>query len=344
MATEAHVITAGRPFQATAIRVRAFALALWGGVTINGAVLIWLWLRGGGVSQVHSTGELWTSAGRLTGLVAAYLALVQVMLLARLPPLERRIGFDRLTVWHRVNGKVCLILVLAHTVLITLGYAAMDQISFLKEFSTLLSSYPGMVAATIGTGMMVGIVASSIVIVRRRLPYEAWYFVHFTAYAAIALGYLHQIPTGNEFTASPTQADWWIALYLVTLALLLAYRVWRPVMRAFRHRMRVVEVTRESIDTVSITIEGRELDRLGAQAGQFMLWRFLTPGRWWQSHPFSFSAAPTNHTLRITVKNAGRYTRDLAALKPGTRVQAEGPFGRPDTAARDARGAARRPW
>ncbi len=297
-------------------------------MAVNGVVLVWLWLRGGGISAVASTGALWTSIGRLTGLLGAYLALVQVLLLARLPPLERRVGFDRLTVWHRVNGKLCLYLVLAHTVLITLGYAAMDQVGFGREFARLLSSYPGMIAATVATGMMVGLVFSSIAIVRRRLPYEAWYAVHFTAYAAIALGYLHQIPTGNDFSAAPSQATWWIALYVATAALLIAYRVVRPIVRAGRHRLRVSEVVRESPDTVSILIRGRNLAALHAHPGQFMLWRFLTPGRWWQSHPFSLSAAPSGDMLRITVKAAGHYTAELADIRPGASVLAEGPFGR----------------
>jgi ferredoxin-NADP reductase len=59
-----------------------------------------------------------------------------------------------------------------------------------------------------------------------------------------------------------------------------------------------------------------------------MLWRFLTRGRWWQSHPFSLSAVPDGHSLRITVKASGRFTRGLADVQPGTRVLAEGPFGR----------------
>jgi len=40
-----------------------------------------------------------------------------VLLLARLPFLERLAGFDQLTVWHRWNGHVCLDLILAHVFL-----------------------------------------------------------------------------------------------------------------------------------------------------------------------------------------------------------------------------------
>lgn len=300
----------------------------WTVVTVNGAILMWLWLRDGGVTQIHNASDLWTSAGRVTGLLGAYLALLQVLLLARLPPLERQIGFDRLTVWHRRNGKLVIYLVVAHVVLITIGYAGGVHISVWKQFSEFLSIYPGMVTATVGTAMMIAIVLSSIVIVRRRLPYEAWYGMHVTLYAAIFLAYLHQIPNGNEFLSSTSQSDWWIALYVVTLALVIIYRVLRPAVGVFRHRLRVVEVRRETHDTVSVLIEGRRLDRLHQQAGQFMLWRFLAPKLWWQSHPFSLSAAPDGRHLRITVKAVGGYTRELANLRPRTRVVTEGPFGR----------------
>jgi len=78
---------------------------------------------------------------------------------------------------------------------------------------------------------------------------------------------------------------------------------------------------------VSLRITGRRLDRLHARGGQFFLWRFLTRGRWWASHPFSLSAAPDGRSLRLTVKDVGDFTGCMGAIAPGTRVVAEGPFG-----------------
>ncbi len=314
------------PFHSDTERATTAALLL-AVAAVNGGVIVWLWLHGGGVSQVHDAAALWTSIGRITGLLAVYTALGQVLLLARIPWLERLIGFDRLTVWHRRNGKLCIYLVLAHVVLITVGYAGSDKISVLSEFSRLLDNYPGMITATIGTGLMVSVVVSSLVIVRRRLPYEAWYFVHLTIYAGIVLAYLHQLPTGNEFAVNTAQADYWIGLYVATLAILLAFRVAVPAWRALRHRLRVAEVVDEGPGVVSVYVTGRHLDGLRVHAGQFMLWRFLSRGRWWQSHPFSLSAVPDGDTLRITVKDVGGYTRALGGLRPGTRVLTEGPFG-----------------
>jgi hypothetical protein len=140
---------------------RLSAAVLWLVAAANGGVVVWLWVHGGGISAVHSASDAWTSAGRLTGLLAVYPALVQVLLLARLPVLERLVGFDRLTVWHRVNGKVCLAFVLAHVIAITIGYTGLDGVRLSVEISRLLTLYPGMVAATVGTGIMLAVVGAS---------------------------------------------------------------------------------------------------------------------------------------------------------------------------------------
>jgi len=296
-------------------------------VLVNAAVIVWLWLRGGGVSAVHGLGDLSTSVGRVTGLLSAYLALLQVLLLARLPWLERLAGFDHLTAWHRLNGKVCLSLVLAHVVFITIGYAAMDRLAIPPEAARLLGDYPGMIAVTVGTALLIAVVVTSLVIVRRRLRYEAWYLVHLTAYAGIALAWVHQIPTGNELTANPAAATYWTALYIAMLVLLVLFRIAGPIAGAFWYSLRVAEVTTEGPGVVSLRITGRRLDRLHARGGQFFLWRFLTRGRWWASHPFSLSAAPDGRSLRLTVKDVGDFTGRIGAITPGTRVVAEGPFG-----------------
>lgn len=293
----------------------------------NAAFIVWMWLHDGGISGVHGRAEAFTSLGRITGLAGVYLALLQVLLLSRLAPLERLFGFDRLTVIHRVNGKVCVSLIVAHAVLITIGYALAAHISIGSELSRLLRLYPGMVAAVIGTVLMVGVVITSLVIVRRRLRYETWHLVHFLVYGGIALGYLHQIPTGNEFAAHPAQADYWISLYALTLLVLILYRVALPLRTYFKHRLTVSSVWSHSGGVTSIEVKGRDLASLGAEPGQFMVWRFLTKGRWWQAHPFSLSAAPDGQTLRVTVKGVGDFTSALSGVRQGTKVAVEGPFG-----------------
>ncbi len=73
---------------------------------------------------------------------------------------------------------------------------------------------------------------------------------------------------------------------------------------------------------------GRALDRLPLRGGQYLNWRFLTPGLWASAHPWSISATPDGHHLRITVAtNLGDHSARLTRMRPGTAVLIEGPYG-----------------
>ena len=108
---------------------------------------------------------------------------------------------------------------------------------------------------------------------------------------------------------------------------ILWWRVLVPIVVNARHRLRVHTVRPEASGVVSLYLEGRNVDRMGIEPGQFFLFRFLTPGRWWKTHPFSLSAAPTQNFMRVTVKDLGDDTRKLPQVRTGTRVLVEGPYG-----------------
>lgn len=327
IALDLHSLSPARNRALASAQRAALCWLLWAVLAGNLALIVVLWSRGGNVTGVHNLGELLSSIGRITGLLGAYFLLIQFILLARLPFLEPLLGFDRLTVWHRRNGKLALYLILAHVVFITVGYTLTDRISLGSEITALLTSYPGMGTATIGTALLVAVAISSFVIIRRRLRYETWYLVHLGGYVGLYLSWEHQLPTGNEFITNAPASRYWTGLYLATAAMIVLFRFVRPAIQSYWHRMRVAEVTVESPSVVSLRIAGRHLDQLGARPGQFFLWRFLTPGRWPESHPFSLSEAPDGESLRITVKHSGDFSSHIGEIKPGTAVVAEGPFG-----------------
>ena len=288
-----------------------------------------LWLHGGALAQLHgSAAEQLTSLGRLTGLIAADLLLVQVLLMARIPAVERSYGQDELARRHRVVGFTSFTLLLAHVVLIVLGYAGADHSNVLGETWTLVRTYPGMLLATAGTGLIVLVTVTSIRLARRKLRYESWHLLHLYAYLGVGFSVPHEIWTGADFATSSAARVYWWGSYLLAAGAVIGYRIALPVYRSLLHRLVVSEVVRESVDVVSVRMTGRHLQRLSVGAGQFFVFRFLDGPGWTRGNPYSLSASPDGRGLRITVKDLGADSARLTHLRPGTRVLIEGPYGR----------------
>ena len=164
-------------------------------------------------------------------------------------------------------------------------------------------------------------------IVRRHLPYELWYAVHLTAYAAIALAWFHQIPTGGDTPRSTRAPRATGASSSSARSRCSRSGSLSPLVNACRFRLRVAEVIAEGPTVTSLRMTGRRLDRLHARPGQFFLWRFLTGGFWWTAHPFSLSAAPDGRSLRISVKAAGDHTSRMRHDPGRNARRRRGPFG-----------------
>src|SRR4051794_13729165 len=270
--------------------------------------------------SLRAAGGLATALGRLSGLAAAYAMVVVVILVARFGPLERAVGQDRLVRWHRKLGPWPLYLLCAHGVLITVGYAQAAHDGVLHQLGRLLWTYPGILAATAGFVLLIAAGVSSYRLARRRMAYETWWSVHLYTYLALFLSFSHQIHTGASFVGHPLATAWWTALWIGTLVLVLGCRVVLPLYRSLRHRVTVDAVEPEGPGTYSVVLHGRRLNRIPIAGGQFLQWRILRRGLWWQAHPYSLSAAPKPNRLRVTVKDLGDHSAALARLKPGTRV------------------------
>ncbi|MFG1604036.1 ferric reductase-like transmembrane domain-containing protein [Actinoplanes sp. NPDC049265] len=266
------------------------------------------------------------TVGRFVGLHVALIMIFQLVLIARLPFLDRRLGMDQLTTLHRWVGFTLFWTLLAHVTFIVLGFARLDGNPVPVQILSLAGSFPvllGMVAF-----LIIGLVAVvSARYARRRLSYEAWHAIHFLLYLVIVLALIHQLFEVTTFTASSWSRRYWFLLWTLALAALAIGRVVLPVWRNSRHQFRVAAVVPESDDVVSVHVTGKHLDRLPARAGQFMLWRFPGHNPWWQVNPWSLSAAPNGASLRLTAKAVGRTSAGLKDLPVGTRVFAEGPYG-----------------
>lgn len=278
-------------------------------------------------SLLSVPGGIATFIGSLTGMAGMYLALVMVLLVSRIPIIERALGQDGLLRWHRRVAPWPISLLVAHALFVIVGYAQAAKTGFLHETSVLVLRFPNILAATVGLGLMVFVGVVSIRAVRNRLQRETWWVIHLYMYLALSLSFAHVILLGPSFVGHPFNRIAWSVLWAATAGLVIGYRVVTPLARSLRYGLRIKEIRREGPDVVSVVCYGRHLERLSVSGGQFFAWRFLARGLWWQAHPYSLSARPRPPYLRLTVKQVGDHSKAVARLRPGTRVFVEGPFG-----------------
>jgi predicted ferric reductase len=292
-------------------------------------VVVALWVSHGGVQELAGDlGTSLTSLGRLTGLLASDLLLLQVLAMARIGWVERAIGQDRLARWHRLLGFTSVTLMAVHIGLVVVGYALLDGLGIPRETWALVTTAPGMLLATAGAALLVLVSVTSVRRARRRLRYESWHLLHLYAYLGVGLALPHQLWTGGDFLATPAATVYWWTLWALAAAAVVVCRVVLPVRLSLRHRLVVAAVTSETPGVVSVHLTGRRLADLRVAAGQFFVWRFRSGPGWTRAHPLSLSAAPTTDGLRITLDVRGDDGARLAGLAPGTPVLVEGPYGR----------------
>jgi predicted ferric reductase len=272
-------------------------------------------------------GALASALGIITAMAGTYLALLSILLMARLPWLEHEVGQDRLTAWHRTLGPSTLVLIVAHVVFTTLGYAQASGIGWWDQLVGLTFGYAWMLPAAAATIIMVALGVMSWRRIRSRMRYETWHVAHLYFYLAVALGFGHQLESGSVFRSAPLATAWWVGLYVAVALAILVFRFGAPLVQSLRHSLRIAAVVPVTDDVAHVYVTGRDLDRLGAQGGQWFSFRFGTRRWWWQGHPYSLSAGPTSAGMRITVKDLGDQSGQLTTMAPGTRVFVEGPYG-----------------
>jgi predicted ferric reductase len=294
--------------------------ALWTFVAVNVAIVeILFFTEGTGKNGILTVAKFF-------GLHAFLILMCQLLLVSRLPWLDRRIGMDRLTVWHRWVGFTLFWTILTHATLVVLGYATLDDTSMGRTFLALAgvpASLLGMFAATV----VVVVAALSTRAVRRRLRYETWHALHLFMYLALSLAFVHQFLETTTFKSSPVAFAYWLVLWLGAVGSLVVGRIVVPLRRNARHQFRVAAVVPEADDVVSVHVTGRDLHRLPARAGQFFVWHFPDHNHWWLANPFSLSAAPDGRSLRLTAKAVGATSAGLRQVPVGSRVFLEGPYG-----------------
>ncbi len=303
--------------------IRTLIFSVFG---LNTAFIFLVWLNSTSFDFSDPTFTL-IRFGGLLGLFSAMAVLYQFTLQSRLPALERYVGTPLIHRLHRYNAYIIFWMLIGHVFLVTLGHSHLHETSFLVQYVDQILYFPYVFFAFIAFWLLMGVILTSIIMVRKHLRYEYWYFIHLAVYAVILLAFLHQINNGTTLLVTDWFRAYWIAFYVLVLGLVAYFRFIKIILRYFKYGFYVKEIEKVTYDTVSIYIgTNQPLPKDFFIPGQFGIWRFFNKSLWWQAHPFTISTAPKNG-LRLTPKAVGDFTRDLHKIKAGTRLYFDGPHG-----------------
>lgn len=290
---------------------------------INLAVVVFIWAN----SSIPLLGSnLLLAIARLAGLLATFCALMQFMLIGRMPVIEQEFGLDKLARIHHKNGRWAYIFMIAHVLAILGYYSSSLNSTIWKQLLSLVQSNEDLLKALLAIILFTTVFITSLAIVRLKLKYEAWYFVHLIVYIAILLPFAHQIKLGGSLF-SPAARFYWIFMYVFVLGQFVIFRWIWPAYLFIKHQFRVEKVEKETNNATNIYITGKNINEFVRKSGQFMIFRFFDLSKVWEAHPFSLSWSAQNKNIRITVKNSGDFTSQIQLIKPGTLVFVMGPYG-----------------
>ena len=293
----------------------------------NLGIIFYFWAIKSSTLLGFGSAGLFISLGRIAGLIAVYLVLWQLVLIGRVKFLEQIFGLDRLAIIHHFNGLLAWLFIFLHPVFLIIGYGQSKQLSFFGQVFDFLWSGDDLATAFLSLAIFAIVIVTSVAAIKKRLKYEAWYLVHLLTYLAIIWAFGHQLELGNDLR-NIFFAAYWYLLYIVAVGLVVYFRFFKPGWLFYQQRFIVDRVVRENERVVSIYITGRNISLFKYRPGQFAIFRFLDKQLFWEAHPFSFSSLPGENYLRITIKNLGDFTANIADCLPvGTPVLIDGPHG-----------------
>ncbi|MEW6220727.1 MAG: ferric reductase-like transmembrane domain-containing protein [Thermodesulfobacteriota bacterium] len=255
--------------------------------------------------------------GKMLGLAAACLLLLQPLLAARLHLLDRLAGLPWLFRRHRHGGLLLALLALGHPFLVldlgTLGTLRLTAKLWPEALGLLLLTSILVMAAVARWRLAWG------------LAFHRWWPLHrLGAVAVLALLFGHVLTVSDSFAAGPPRLAALAALATVVPVLAGSW-----LRRLGRRPCRVRAVTPAGPDTCTIELvpEGRRT--FAYLPGQFAFLSCQSRAVSAEEHPFTIASSPLRPAcLLFTIRACGDWTRTVPKLAAGERVALEGPFGR----------------
>ena len=256
--------------------------------------------------------------GKMLGMMAATLLLLQLVLSARMKLLDRIFGLNTLYIAHRVNAVLIVIAALLHPLLV---FAPEDITSLPLE----LKFWPEI----LGAMLLLAVWTITATGLWRRfldLPFHFWRIAHRAAtFTVVVLLFVHVLFVSDTFEHGLPRR-----IVLITAVAYAVVFCWVK-LKSFLHARKpyvVASVTQAARNTYAVTLASRPGAIFHYLPGQFAFVSFQSNGLTAEEHPFTISSTPTRpDTLQFIIHCSGDWTGRIGHLRPGDTAIVDGPYG-----------------
>ncbi len=262
-----------------------------------------------------------TSFGQITGLLGMMLFSLNLIISNRNKFFDDFFsGMDHFYDTHKWLGQMAFSLLLFHPIFLVVKYLS---VSVHDAAFFLIPS--GNFANTMGIVALFGMILLLGITLYLKIKYHIWRFSHKFMVLVFCFAILHVI-----LISSDVSRDLFLRYYILLFAFIgLVFGFYRSFLRIFFNNDYELKVKRLTILNNSVTeIELTPKEKIYFIPGQFLFIRFFGKEISSEPHPFSFSSAPGESSVKIAIKSLGDYTSKVKNIKKGTKAKIEGPYGK----------------
>jgi predicted ferric reductase len=144
-------------------------------VLVNLAIIFYGWWAVSGPAFLYGGARTAVALGRITGLLAVFFILLELLLIGRVKWIERVMGLDKLARIHHVNGFLALGCIILHPFFLLWGYSSSVHISWWRQLNSFIFHWRGVGLAAIATVLFVAVVVLSVGTIARRFKLEIYF-------------------------------------------------------------------------------------------------------------------------------------------------------------------------
>ena len=222
---------------------------------------------------------------------------------------------------HKWLGKYGVLFIFAHPLAAALAYGQnVILYSLLPDFSSSYETYVTWGRVAIYALLLVWLTSA---VVRSKIAYRPWLYIHYIAYIALPLSLLHTPTIGTAF-GSEKLAQFYLYVAIATWVVFTILRL-RHLFMLGKFRYTITSQVAVTPDVMYLTLMPSQTARLHSNKGQFLYLQMNLMG---EGHPFSvLQRSETTGVLTVAYKKSGRFTHTLSRQPVGTTLFVDGPYG-----------------